>query len=73
MQTEKVLFTQERETLLLTLYGKALDPRLHLLKEYQTTELVAYTRMSLPMRALVQAMNLFPTLRRMNRVLHYQF
>ncbi len=52
---------------------RKLDPRLQLIKEYRTTELVAYTRMSWAMRALVHVMDLFPTLRRTNRVLQDQF
>jgi O-methyltransferase involved in polyketide biosynthesis len=50
-----------------------LEPRLQLVKEFRTNELVAYTRMSWAMRALVHVMDAFPSLRRMNRVLLYQF
>jgi O-methyltransferase involved in polyketide biosynthesis len=52
---------------------RKLEPRLQLVKEFRTTELVAYTRMSWVMRALVHVMDVFPSLRRMNRVLLYQF
>ena len=52
---------------------RKLEPRLQLTKEFRTAELVAYTRMSWAMRTLVRVMDAFPTLRRMNRVLLYQF
>jgi O-methyltransferase involved in polyketide biosynthesis len=52
---------------------RKLEPRLQLVKEFRTNELVAYTRMSWSMRALVGIMDIFPSLRRMNRVLLYQF
>lgn len=52
---------------------RKLESRLQLVKEFRTTELVAYTRMSWAMRALVHVMDAFPALRRMNRVLFYQF
>jgi O-methyltransferase involved in polyketide biosynthesis len=50
-----------------------LAPALQLIREYRTSELVAFSRMSAPMRALVRGMDVFPSLRRMNRMLMYQF
>jgi O-methyltransferase involved in polyketide biosynthesis len=52
---------------------RKIEPRLQLIKEFRTTELVAYTRMSWAMRLLVRVMDVIPTLRMMNRVLLYQF
>jgi hypothetical protein len=56
-----------------------LNPALKLIREYRTAELVrttkqvAFSRMSTAMRALVRGMDVFPSLRRMNRILQYQF
>jgi O-methyltransferase involved in polyketide biosynthesis len=52
---------------------RKLEPRLHLIREFRTSELVAYSRMPWAMRALVRVMDPIPTLRRMNRVLLYRF
>ncbi|AKB77397.1 hypothetical protein MSHOH_0914 [Methanosarcina horonobensis HB-1 = JCM 15518] len=52
---------------------KKLEPKLNLIKEFRTSELVAYSRLPLAMHAIVRVMDTIPTLRRMNRVLLYRF
>ncbi|RPJ49677.1 MAG: class I SAM-dependent methyltransferase [Chloroflexi bacterium] len=49
------------------------EPRLRLVKEFRTKELVAYKHMSWAMRGLVGVMDLFPALRRANRIILYAF
>jgi O-methyltransferase involved in polyketide biosynthesis len=50
-----------------------LDPHFRIVKEFRTHELLAYDKMSWTMRTLVRVMDVFPTLRRMNRILLYHF
>jgi O-methyltransferase involved in polyketide biosynthesis len=48
-------------------------PQMELIAELTTPRLPAWERLPLAMRGLVQVMELFPKLRRMNRVLLYRF
>jgi len=48
-------------------------PKMELVAELSTPQLPAYERLPLAMRALVKAMEPFPKLRRMNRLLLYRF
>ncbi len=48
-------------------------PKMELLAELSTPQLPAWERLPLAMRVLVQGMDWFPSLRRMNRVLLYSF
>ncbi len=52
---------------------KRLEPKLELLKEYRPSEAVAFSRFPLWWRALYRVQELNPTLRRMERVLVYQY
>jgi len=82
MQTEKVHLTEEKETMLLALYSRAmespskdplLDPKLELVTELQPREGYGYDRLPGSLRALLRVMGLFPSLRKLNRLLRYQF
>ena len=50
-----------------------LEPRLELIKEYKASELVAFDRFPLWLRGLFRAMDLNPTLRRMERTVVYRY
>jgi O-methyltransferase involved in polyketide biosynthesis len=52
---------------------KALEPKLDLIAEVRTPDLVDYSRLPFAIRALARVMDAIPVLRRMNRVLLYQF
>ncbi len=48
-------------------------PRLELIIEVSNSQLPGYERLPLAMRVVVRAMELFPQLRRLNRLLLYRF
>lgn len=50
-----------------------LEPRLELIKEYKPSELVAFDRFPLWLRALFRAMEVSPALRRMERTMVYRY
>jgi len=52
---------------------KLLDPKLELIYESRTPELPRYDKLPAYMRAIVRVMDLFPSLRRLNRLLRYRF
>jgi hypothetical protein len=52
---------------------KKFAPKMQLISELSTPQLPAYERLPLAMRALVRAMEPFPKLRRLNRLLLYRF
>lgn len=52
---------------------KRLEPKLELIKEFRPSELVAFSRFSLWLRALFRAMEVNPTLRRMERMVVYRY
>ncbi len=52
---------------------KLLAPKLELLKEFRPSELVAFSRFPLWLRALFRAQELSPTLRRMERTIVYRY
>lgn len=52
---------------------RQLEPKLELIKEYKTSELVAFDRFPLWLRGLFRAMEISPTLRRMERTVVYRF
>lgn len=52
---------------------KKLEPRLELIAELRTPDLVGYARLPVALRALTRVMDAIPTLRRMNRLLIYRF
>jgi O-methyltransferase involved in polyketide biosynthesis len=50
-----------------------LEPRLELVKEYKPTELVAFSRFQLWLRAFFRLQEMNPTLRRMERIVVYRY
>ncbi|HZS78800.1 MAG TPA: class I SAM-dependent methyltransferase [Ktedonobacteraceae bacterium] len=52
---------------------RQLEPQLELIKEFRPSELVAFSRFPLWVRALFRVQELNPTLRRMERILVYRF
>jgi hypothetical protein len=50
-----------------------LDPKLELVTELRPLKAHQYERLPTAFRALLCAMDLFPSLRRLNRLLRYQF
>jgi O-methyltransferase involved in polyketide biosynthesis len=52
---------------------KRLDPKLELVTELQPREAIGYDRLPGSLRALLRVMGLFPSLRRLNRLLRYRF
>ena len=52
---------------------KGLEPKLELIKEYRTSELVAFSRFPLWVRVLFRVQEVNPTLRRMERPLVYRY
>jgi O-methyltransferase involved in polyketide biosynthesis len=52
---------------------RQLEPRLELIKEYKTSELVAFDRFPLWLRGLFRAQEVNPTLRRMERTIVYRY
>src|SRR4030095_10293045 len=52
---------------------KQLEPRLELIKEYKTSELVAFDRFPLWLRGLFRAMEVSPALRRTERLIVYRY
>jgi O-methyltransferase involved in polyketide biosynthesis len=52
---------------------KKLSPKLDLVREFRTSEFVGYARLPLVLRMVAHMMDYLPVLRRMNRVLLYQF
>lgn len=52
---------------------KQLDPKLELVTELRAVDAYGYERLPVSLRALLRVMNLFPSLRRINRLLRYQF
>lgn len=52
---------------------KKLDPKLALVTELRSQNMAGYSRLPLVMRAVVRVMDPFPALRRLNRLLMYQF
>jgi O-methyltransferase involved in polyketide biosynthesis len=52
---------------------KQLEPGLQLLKEFRPSELVAFSRFPLWVRALFRAQEVSSTLRRMERIIVYQY
>ena len=52
---------------------KQFAPKLDLVAEMTTPELVGYDRLPATMRGVVRVMEIVPVLRRMNRVLVYRF
>ena len=52
---------------------KQLEPKLELIKEYKTSELVAFDRFPFWMRAMFRAMEVSPALRRTERALVYRY
>jgi len=52
---------------------KRLEPKLELIKEFRPSELVAFSRFPLWLRALFRAMEVNPTLRRMERMVVYRY
>ncbi|MGO9412162.1 MAG: hypothetical protein ACLQCB_15595 [Spirochaetia bacterium] len=88
MTTDKIQFTKEKETMLMTLSSRAIqsqwknpilrdpwaeEPKLELIKEYRTSELVAFSRFPLLARVLFRAQEVNPTLRRMERTIVYRY
>jgi len=52
---------------------KKFAPKLELVTESQTPELPGYSKLPWTMRAIIRVMDLFPKLRRLNRLLLYRF
>jgi O-methyltransferase involved in polyketide biosynthesis len=52
---------------------KKLDPKMTLVAELRSQDLSGYSRLPLAMRVVVRAMDPFPALRRLNRLLMYRF
>ena len=52
---------------------RRLAPKLDLITELRIPDMVAYSRLPWTMRAMVRALEPFPGLRRMNRLLLYRF
>ena len=52
---------------------KQLEPKLELIKEFRQSELVAFSRFPLWVRALFRVQEVNPTLRRMERIIVYQY
>jgi O-methyltransferase involved in polyketide biosynthesis len=52
---------------------RQLEPRLELIKEYKTSELVAFDRFPLWLRGLFRAMEVSPALRRTERLIVYRY
>ena len=52
---------------------KQLEPKLELVKEFKSSELVAFSRFPLWIRVLFRVIEINPTLRRMNRPLVYRY
>jgi hypothetical protein len=52
---------------------KLLDPKLELVTELRPFEAHRYDRLPGSFRALLRVMDLFPSLRRLNRLLRYRF
>lgn len=52
---------------------RQLEPKLELIKEYKPSELVAFDRFPMWLRGLFRAMELSPTLRRMERMVVYRY
>ncbi|MBO0795325.1 MAG: class I SAM-dependent methyltransferase, partial [Ktedonobacteraceae bacterium] len=52
---------------------KQLEPELELMKEFRTSELVAFSRFPLWVRALFRAQEVSTTLRRMERIVIYRY
>jgi O-methyltransferase involved in polyketide biosynthesis len=52
---------------------KQLEPKLELIKEFKPSELVAFSRFPLWLRVLFRAMQVSPTLRRMERIVIYRY
>jgi hypothetical protein len=52
---------------------KQLEPKLELIKEFRSSELVAFSRFPLWVRALFRVQEVNPTLRRMERTLVYRY
>ena len=52
---------------------KQLEPKLELIKEFRPSELVAFSRFPLWVRALFRVQEINPTLRRMERIIVYQY